>query len=189
MEYSVNQPFIEILLFQDERDCQRHKSRRAVLVSEEFDERFEDEEIRKYQRKRRRRKKKKQRIVSRSENTIFSELSTSSPALNNIQHDQREVSEPPQQSSFNTLPRTASLIQTFSSTTASSLPRSSRTQRPVFTPTGYVSPAASLKKKTKVDLIREKYKENVKEFDKVTGGILQLSNSNSLFNEIFNTNK
>ena len=34
---------------------------------------------------------------------------------------------------------------------------------------------------------REKYKHNVKEFDKVTG-ILKFSNSSNLFNDIFNTN-
>ena len=35
---------------------------------------------------------------------------------------------------------------------------------------------------------REKYKHNVKEFDKVAGGILRFSNSSNLFNDIFNTN-
>ena len=60
--------------------------------------------------------------------------------------------------------------------------------RPVFTPTGYVSPAASLRKKTKVDELRERYRENMKEFDRVTAGMLGLTQSNSLFSEIMNTN-
>ena len=58
----------------------------------------------------------------------------------------------------------------------------------MFTPTGYVSPAAQLRKKTKVDEIRERYRDNMKELDKVTGGMLGLTNSNSLFSEILNTN-
>ena len=53
---------------------------------------------------------------------------------------------------------------------------------------GYISPAASLRKKTAVDELREKYRENMKELDKVTGGVLGLTNTNSIFSEILNTN-
>ena len=35
---------------------------------------------------------------------------------------------------------------------------------------------------------RDRYKENVKELDKITSGLIHLSHSNNLFNEIFNTN-
>ena len=70
------------------------------------------------------------------------------------------------------------------------LPRATRPRltKPVFTPTGYISPAASLRKKTKVEELRDMYRDNMKEFDRITGGMLGLTHSNSLFSEILNTN-
>ena len=39
-----------------------------------------------------------------------------------------------------------------------------------------------------MDELRERYKENMRELDKVTGGVLGLTNTNSIFSEILNTN-
>ena len=49
-----------------------------------------------------------------------------------------------------------------------------------------MSPAACLRKKSRVQVVRERCRENVRELDKVAGGLLQLSHSNTLFSEIFN---
>ena len=65
-------------------------------------------------------------------------------------------------------------------------PRGSRRRVPVFTPTGYVSPAASLRKKTKMDLVRERTRDNIWDLEKVTGGIIRMSRSNNVFTDIFN---
>ena len=71
---------------------------------------------------------------------------------------------------------------------SSSIPRARGSQRtaPTFTPTGYMSPAASLRKKTKMDLVKERYRDNFRDLKKVTGGIIRLSVSNNVFTDIFN---
>ena len=65
-------------------------------------------------------------------------------------------------------------------------PRGSRPRVPGFTPTGYVSPAASLRKKTKMDVMRERTRDNIRDLEKVTGGIIRMSRSNNVFTDIFN---
>ena len=40
--------------------------------------------------------------------------------------------------------------------------------------------------KTRVQVVRERCRENVRKLEKVAGGLLQLSHSNTLFSEIFN---
>ena len=68
----------------------------------------------------------------------------------------------------------------------SSLARVSGQRSSAFTPTGYVSPAASLKKKTKMDVVRERCRDNVRDLERVTGGIVRMSRSNNVFTDIFN---
>ena len=64
--------------------------------------------------------------------------------------------------------------------------KGSRRRVPVFTPTGYVSPVASLRKKTKMDVVRERTRDNIRDLEKVTGGIIRMSRSNNVFTDIFN---